>query len=149
MQPEAYTVGVAGGSTIPYEFVNHYDANNATLDEFDQLYVAGAQGVPSSTSATGNTLIANPNTPLACMSVGDFEQLYANAAPPACARGTNQYVQALNCGLYSRHAKFQKHTCAAHRGLRDHRLSRHAARFARSIAAANPGGTVCQYSLST
>jgi Flp pilus assembly protein TadG len=100
--PFTSSVGVAGGSTIPYEIVNRYDTNNTTMDEFDQLYVSGASGVPSSTSPTVNTLTTNPNTPLACINLGDFEQLLAEAAPPACARGTNQFIQALGCGLYSR-----------------------------------------------
>jgi hypothetical protein len=100
--PFTSSAGVAGGTTIPYEIVNRYDTNNTSLDEFDQLYVGGASGVPSSTSPTPNTLTANPNTPFACFNVGDSEQLLAEAAPPACARGTNQFIQAFNCGLYSR-----------------------------------------------
>jgi Flp pilus assembly protein TadG len=97
------SVGVNGGSTIPYVFINRYDTSSATVpDEFDQLYVAGAQGVLSSTNPTVDALTQNPNTPLACFNVGDTEQLWANAAPPACSNGTNQYIQALNCGLYSR-----------------------------------------------
>jgi len=96
------SVGVNGGSTIPYEFLNRYDTGNATLDEFDQLYVSGAQGVLASTTPTVNGLTQNPNTPLACFNMGDTEQLWANAAPPTCAAGTNPYIQALNCGLYSR-----------------------------------------------
>ena len=97
------SVGVNGGTTIPYEFINRYDTASATVpDEFDQLYVSGAQGVLSSTNPTVNALTQNPNTPLACFNMGDTEQLWANAAPPSCAVGTNQYIQALNCGLYSR-----------------------------------------------
>ena len=100
--PFTSSAGLAGGATVPYEFINRFDANNASLDEFDQLYVSGAQGVLSSTNPTANALTQNPNTPMACVNMGDFEQLWANAAPPACARGTNQYIQALACGLYSR-----------------------------------------------
>jgi hypothetical protein len=96
------SAGSAGGSTVPYEFLNRFDANNSTLDEFDQLYVSGAQGVLASTSPTVNTLTTNPNTPMACFNMGDFEQLWANAAPPTCALGTNQYIQAMLCGIYSR-----------------------------------------------
>jgi Flp pilus assembly protein TadG len=99
------SVGLNGGSTIPYEIVAHYDANNPTIpDEFDQLYVSGAAGTPSSTSLLSaiNALTASPNTPIACTNVGDFEQLLAEAVPPTCAIGTNQYMQALACGLYSR-----------------------------------------------
>jgi Flp pilus assembly protein TadG len=100
--PFTSSVGTAGGSTIPYEIVNRYDTNNTSLDEFDQLYASGAGGVLSSTSPTSNALTSNPNTPFACFNVGDFEQLLVDAVPPACARGTNQFIQALNCGLYSR-----------------------------------------------
>ncbi|HKA00594.1 MAG TPA: pilus assembly protein TadG-related protein, partial [Candidatus Solibacter sp.] len=101
--PFTSSAGINGGTTIPYEIVNHYDANNALMpDEFDQLYVSGAQGMISSTNPTPNTLTANTNTPLACMNVGDFEQLLAEAVPPACARGTNQYIQAFTCGIYAR-----------------------------------------------
>src|SRR5215471_10079845 len=100
--PFTSSVGVNGGSTIPYEIINRYDTNNSSLDEFDQLYSSGAGGVLASTNPTPNTLTTNPNTPLACFNVGDFEQLLAEAVPPACARGTNQYIQAMNCGLYSR-----------------------------------------------
>jgi hypothetical protein len=49
-----------------------------------------------------NGLTQNANTPLACFNMGDLEQLWANGAPPACARGTNQYIQAMLCGIYSR-----------------------------------------------
>jgi len=101
--PFTSSVGLNGGTTIPFEIANHYDANNATMpDEFDQLYVSGAQGMPTSTNPTPNALTSNPNTPLACMNLGDFEQLLVDAAPPACARGTNQFIQAFNCGIYAR-----------------------------------------------
>src|SRR5207302_6530146 len=82
--------------------INRYDTNNALLDEFDQAYVSGANGVAASINPTPNALTANPNLPAACMSVGDTEQLWASAAPPTCARATPQTTQALLCGIYSR-----------------------------------------------
>jgi hypothetical protein len=95
--------GPAGLATVPYEFLNRFDTNSPTMpDEFDQLYVSGAQGVPSSTDPTVNALTQNPNTPLACFNMGDLEQLWASAVPPQCAIGTNQSIQAMLCGIYSR-----------------------------------------------
>jgi Flp pilus assembly protein TadG len=101
--PFTSSVGPAGGSTVPYVFLNRYDPNNSTMpDEFDQLYAAGAQGILPSTSATTNALSANPNTPLPCVNLGDAEQELTEAPPPTCAAGTSQYIEALLCGLYSR-----------------------------------------------
>ena len=94
--------GPSGAATVPYVYINRYDTNNSSLDEFDQLYASGAQGVLASTNPTVNALTTNPNTPLACFNMGDTEQLWASGVPPNCATGTNQYIQAFNCGLYSR-----------------------------------------------
>jgi hypothetical protein len=97
------SVGPSGLSTVPYVLINRFDTSNVTIpDEFDQAYVYGASGVTASTNPTPNALTANPNTPAACMNIGDTEQLWASAAPPACARTTPQSTQALLCGLYSR-----------------------------------------------
>jgi Flp pilus assembly protein TadG len=100
--PFTSSVGFSGGSTIPFEIVNRYDTNNTSLDEFDQLYAGGAGGVLSSTSTNPNALTSSPNTPFACFNVGDNEQLLAEAVPPTCAAGTSQFIQAFNCGIYSR-----------------------------------------------
>ena len=97
------SAGPAGQSTVPYVLINRYDTANATIpDEFDQAYVYGANGVSASTNPTPNALTTNPNTPAACMNIGDSEQLWASAVPPACARPTPQTTQAILCGVYSR-----------------------------------------------
>jgi hypothetical protein len=100
--PFTSSAGPNLAATVPYVFINRYDTNNSSLNEFDQLYVSGAQGVLASTNPTVNTLTSNPKTPLACFNMRDTEQLWASAVPPLCALGTNQYITAFNCGLYSR-----------------------------------------------
>ena len=100
--PGTSSVGPNGLSTIPYVLINRYDASSATLDEFDQAYQSGAGGVAASTNPTPNALTANTNTPLACMNIGDTEQIWASAVPPMCARPTAQATQAMLCGIYSR-----------------------------------------------
>jgi hypothetical protein len=97
------SVGPNGLSTVPYVLINRFDTSNATVpDEFDQAFVYGANGISASTNPTPNALTANANTPAACMNIGDTEQLWASAAPPACARPTPQATQAVLCGIYSR-----------------------------------------------
>lgn len=97
------SVGPSGLSTVPYVLINRFDTSNVTIpDEFDQAYVYGANGLSASTNPTPNALTANPNTPAACMSVNDTEQLWASAVPPTCARPTPQVTQAMLCGIYSR-----------------------------------------------
>ena len=97
------SAGPAGQSTVPYVLLNRFDTNSVNVpDEFDQAYMYGANGVNASVNPTPNALTANPLTPLACMNIGDTEQLWATAAPPACARPTPQTTQALLCGVYSR-----------------------------------------------
>src|SRR5262249_31954258 len=96
------SIGPSGLSSVPYVLINRYDTSNATLDEFDQAYVSGANGVAASTNPTPNALTSNTNTPLACMNVGDTEQVWASAVPGTCATAPSQATQALLCGIYSR-----------------------------------------------
>jgi Putative Tad-like Flp pilus-assembly len=96
------SIGPAPLTTVPYVLINRYDTANTTLDEYDQAYVAGANGVAASANATPNALTSNTNTPVACMNMSDSEQLWATAAPPTCANATPQTTQAILCGIYSR-----------------------------------------------
>ena len=97
------SAGAAGGATVPYELINRYDTSSALMpDEYDQAFTYGAYGVSASTDATPNTLTANTSTPINCVNMSDYEQLWASAAPPACARSTPATTQALLCGIYSR-----------------------------------------------
>jgi hypothetical protein len=97
------SAGPAGQSTVPYVLINRFDTSNVTIpDEFDQAYVYGASGISATVNPTPNALTANPLTPAACMNINDTEQLWATAAPPACARPAPQTTQAMMCGIYSR-----------------------------------------------
>jgi Flp pilus assembly protein TadG len=96
------SAGPNGLPTVPYVLINRYDTSSATLDEFDQAYQSGANGVAASINPTPNALTTNPNTPLACMSIGDTEQIWASAVPPTCATPTPRATQAMLCGVYSR-----------------------------------------------
>jgi hypothetical protein len=97
------SAGPAGQSTVPYVLINRFDTASLTVpDELDQAYVSGANGISATTNPTPNALTTNPLTPAACMNINDTEQLWASAAPPACARPTPTSTQAILCGLYSR-----------------------------------------------
>jgi Flp pilus assembly protein TadG len=96
------SAGPNGQATVPYVLINRYDTNSATLDEFDQAYQSGANGIAASINPTPNALTTNTNTPLACVNVGDTEQLWASAAPVACAVAAPQVTRAILCGIYSR-----------------------------------------------
>jgi Putative Flp pilus-assembly TadE/G-like len=96
------TTGINGSATVPYVLINRFDPNNASLTESDQLYQDGAQGLVASNDATPNACTTNSNTPLACMNVGDCEQVWASATPGLCSAAANPSVEAALCGLYSR-----------------------------------------------
>ena len=88
-----------GGNVVSYAILNRYDAGNATLDETQQLFRTGAQGLLGST---------NPNptgspVPMGCVGINDpSETIWVSATPGACSVLPNpSMVQAL-CGLYSR-----------------------------------------------
>src|SRR5204863_116838 len=99
--PGTTSIGPAGLSTIPYEILNRLDPNNALLTESDQLYMSGAQGLVSSLNPTPNALTTTPNTPLACVNMGDSEQVWASAVPGMCSLPISS-VEAALCGVYSR-----------------------------------------------
>jgi hypothetical protein len=100
--PGTSSGGPAGLATVPYVLLNRFDTNNATLTETDQLYQYGAAGIGASVNPTPNALTGNANTPLACVSLGDTEQIWANAVPNICAAAANPTVEAALCGIYSR-----------------------------------------------
>jgi Flp pilus assembly protein TadG len=87
------------GQVIQYAILNRYDTNNTVLDETQQLYRYGAQGLLAS---------LNPNptgsaVPMACVGIGDpSETLWASAPPSACSRAVPVSVTEALCGLYSR-----------------------------------------------
>ena len=99
--PGTTSIGPAGLSTIPFEILNRLDPNNALLTESDQLYMSGAQGLVSSLNPTPNALTTTPNTPLACVNMGDAEQVWASAVPGMCSLAISS-VEAALCGVYSR-----------------------------------------------
>jgi hypothetical protein len=82
--------------------MNRVDPN---LDESDQMFRQGAQGIQGSTAANPNACIANTSTPLACVNIGDIEQLPQSglATPSACAtNGEPADVMYMLCGIESR-----------------------------------------------
>jgi Flp pilus assembly protein TadG len=92
---------------VPYEILNRYDANNATLDDLDQLYQIGSQGLVASVNPTPNACTTSPTpAPLACINVGDCENLWVGATtsgvPAACASRVNPAALATLCGIRSR-----------------------------------------------
>ena len=81
------------GSTqrIPYLIVNRFN-DQLSLDETQQLYRTGAQGLLPSTTAANS-----------CMSINAQEVGWVSAAPVNCSTNTvPQSVQAALCGLSSR-----------------------------------------------
>jgi Flp pilus assembly protein TadG len=94
---------LAGTSiSIQYALINRYDTASA-LPQDDQLFQYTAQGLQASGDPTPNTCTAAPTTPLACVNVGDCEQVWPSAPARACSlpSPSAQVVAAL-CGLYSR-----------------------------------------------
>jgi len=88
-----------GGTVILYAILNRYDAANATLDETQQLYRIGAQGLLASTNPnpTGSAV------PLGCVGINDSsETVWASAPPGACSAVLPASVTKALCGLYSR-----------------------------------------------
>ena len=102
-----------GGAVVLYALLNRYDAANATLDETQQLYRIGAQGLLASTdpNPTGSPV------PLGCVGINDAnETIWASALPPACGFGPPASVTEALCGLYSR---FDTNTPTACTGVTD------------------------------
>jgi Flp pilus assembly protein TadG len=89
------------GTVVEYVLINRYDTANATLDETQQLYRDGAQGLVASfdPNPTGSPV------PLACAGINDAsETIWPGAVPAVCATtiAPNASVTEALCGLYSR-----------------------------------------------
>jgi Flp pilus assembly protein TadG len=89
------------GTVVEYVVINRYDTANATLDETQQLYKDGAQGLVASPdpNPTGSPV------PLACAGINDAsETIWASAVPATCAVtiAPSASVSEALCGLYSR-----------------------------------------------
>jgi len=89
------------GTVVQYAIINRYDTANASLDETQQLYKSGAQGLVASPdpNPTGSAV------PLACAGINDAaEAIWASAVPAACNTivGPSASVAEALCGLYSR-----------------------------------------------
>jgi len=71
------------GAVLQYALINRYDTANTTLNETQQLYKDGAQGLVASPNPnpTGSPI------PLACAGIGNSpsEMMWASAVPGACA----------------------------------------------------------------
>ena len=90
------------GAVLQYALINRYDTANTTLNETQQLYKDGAQGLVASPNPnpTGSPI------PLACAGIGNSpsEMMWASAVPGACATiiAPSASVSEALCGLYSR-----------------------------------------------
>lgn len=118
-----YTLGYqctgAGGSAqplpntasrVPYLLLNRYDDTSA-VDESQQFYRMGAQGMPGS---------ANPALSCITASAEASEQnvVWASAAPQACSNGrVATGVTQFACGLYSRFDNTVPDACASVTGV--------------------------------
>jgi Flp pilus assembly protein TadG len=94
--------GTIVGTPVPYVLLNRVDPS---LDESDQMFRQGAQGIQGSTTGNPNACIANTSTPLACVNIGDIEQVPTSglATPGACSTvSAPTDVTNLLCGMESR-----------------------------------------------
>ena len=99
--PAAFGPPTLAGTVIEYAIINRLDLANATLDESQQLYKDGAQGLAASPNPnpTGSAI------PLACAGINDAaERMWASAVPTTCATiiAPSATVSDAICGLYSR-----------------------------------------------
>jgi Flp pilus assembly protein TadG len=86
-----------------YALINRYDTASVLPTEGDQLFQYNALGLTASNDPTPNTCTAAPTTPLACVNVGDCEQIWASATEGSCSSSAaNASVEAAMCGVYSR-----------------------------------------------
>jgi hypothetical protein len=99
--PAATGPPTLAGAVIQYGIINRLDLANATLDETQQLYRDGAQGLVAS---------SNPNptgspVPLACAGINDAsETIWSGATASICSTiiAPSASVSEAMCGLYSR-----------------------------------------------
>jgi hypothetical protein len=125
-QGNVYTFGFqcTGGSTpvalpegsqrIPYLIIDRLNTASA-LDETQQLYRIGAQGLLPAAPGSG-TSSATPSTSFACVMATGSEIAWASAQPPACGSAVvptippSSVTQAM-CGIYSRFASDVPSAC--------------------------------------
>jgi Flp pilus assembly protein TadG len=94
-----------GTQRIPYLIIDRYNSSS-TLDESQQLYRIGAQGLlPAAPSSL--TSSATPSTSFACVMATGTEIAWASAQPPACGSASvptvppSSVTEAM-CGIFSR-----------------------------------------------
>ncbi|MCL5743239.1 MAG: pilus assembly protein TadG-related protein [Acidobacteria bacterium] len=92
--PQSTPVAIAGtAQVVNYLVLNYYD-DSSTLDENQQLYRIGAQGLLPSTDETK-----------ACVKIQDQNNppvVWASLTPRMCTAGALPGVTALACGMYTR-----------------------------------------------
>ncbi len=102
------TPGSIAGTPVPYVILNRIDS---ALDESDQIFRQGAQGLTGPTTSAPTLTEVNasctaaPATPSSCVNIGDVESLpiSGNATPGQCSPGTApKDVTNLLCGLQTR-----------------------------------------------
>jgi Flp pilus assembly protein TadG len=90
---------------IPYLIIDRYN-DASTLDETQQLYRIGAQGLLPAAPGSGVST-ATPSTTFACVMATGTEMAWASAQPPACGTPTTPpqmpaSVTNAACGLFQR-----------------------------------------------
>jgi Predicted membrane protein len=96
-----------GSRRIPYLIIDRLNTAS-TLDETQQLYRIGAQGLLPAAPG-GGTSSATPSTSFACVMATGTEIAWASAQPPACGSAVvptipPSSVTRAMCGIYSRFA---------------------------------------------
>src|SRR3989442_15717334 len=89
---------------IPYLIIDRYNSSS-TIDETQQLYRIGAQGLLPAAPASG-TSRPTPATSFACVLSTGTEIAWASAQPPACGTATvpaipPSSVTATMCGIFN------------------------------------------------
>jgi Flp pilus assembly protein TadG len=106
-------LAVGGVGAVAYVLLNRVDTS---LEESDQLFRQGAQGLNGAPAATppNACAISGPAgvTPSSCVSIGDIESIPANGVPAACTAATPpiDVINAL-CGLDMRLEATPPGTC--------------------------------------
>ena len=94
-----------GSARIPYLIIDRYNSSS-TIDETQQLYRIGAQGLLPAAPGSG-TSSATPGTSFACVLATGTEIAWASAQPPACGTATvptippSSVTEAM-CGIFNR-----------------------------------------------
>ena len=86
------TPGPIAGTPTPYVILNRVDPD---LDESDQMFRQGAQGLTGSTITTPNACTtSSPTAPASCVNIGDIESIPAtgNATPGQCTAAGRKWM---------------------------------------------------------